>query len=312
MLKLLETIGTDRFWRFSAFTGVEFRSFARYKEALASHVYKRQLKPQSNPELMEDSPADARELTQILMWGHKTHAERDQRDPVWRYQHVSGYQELLHGADAGHVSWVIRSLAPTGNRAGRYQQQLAGQFEIADNGRHYLKEDATFVGHNAVSVALILEYGRHRILLGGDVEDSTWSEVEATPPTWGLHANLVKVSHHGSDAGMPESLWKTMGAGGLPWSVVTPYKRHHLPTASGLVRLRRHASRVFTTSKRCTFPADATNVVQFPDNASADEREWITAHMHSLRRLDQLAGTCHFEFPVDGPCAADAREGLAT
>jgi hypothetical protein len=60
---------------------------------------------------------------------------------------------------------------------------------------------------NGTSLVLVLEFGEHRILLGGDAEWGTWSEILEDEEWRDLlrRTTVYKVSHHGSFNGTPRS-----------------------------------------------------------------------------------------------------------
>src|ERR1035438_9147580 len=60
---------------------------------------------------------------------------------------------------------------------------------------------------NAVSVGLLVKFGRSEIVLGGDVETPNWHAFRASGRCPKLNPCLVKVSHHGSKTGRIKEMW---------------------------------------------------------------------------------------------------------
>lgn len=94
---------------------------------------------------------------------------------------------------------------------------------------------------NEVAVALLVEVGDFRVLLGSDLEtraDPTlgWTAVLASTTRPTDRARAFKVAHHGSETGHEPRVWDEMLTA-APVALVTPFSRQGLPTDSDIGRL---------------------------------------------------------------------------
>jgi hypothetical protein len=80
---------------------------------------------------------------------------------------------------------------------------------------------------NAISSAMLVEWGNLRLLLGADVPHSEWPGISAAFPGLSKHAAL-KVPHHGSREAIHQSFGE--GDDGRFW-VITPFRKQRLPRA---------------------------------------------------------------------------------
>jgi hypothetical protein len=110
------------------------------------------------------------------------------------------------------------------------------------------------INHNQVSPALLIEYKKTRILLGGDMEKAAWERVLAESRDKGvrrpnLRCRLFKVSHHGSETGYCPGLYKDLSGGGKLIAVLTPFNRHvfPLPSNAGIGHIRPRVHCLFAT-----------------------------------------------------------------
>jgi hypothetical protein len=113
------------------------------------------------------------------------------------------------------------------------------------------------VNHNRISAALVVEYGKTRIILGADMDTAAWKAVlgeidQGTEYNLPLGCHLLKVSHHGSMTGHCEGLYERRFARRKrkPIAVVTPFNRHRhpLPSGEGVNHLLAHTSLVLATN----------------------------------------------------------------
>src|SRR5262249_40206877 len=135
---------------------------------------------------------------------------------------------------------TFQFLGPTENLANDYELELIDNLEgmVGDDGK-VLNDDwqPDKVNHNRASPAILLEYGKTKILLGGDMEAEAWNSAlcalgKSGRPASSLPCHLLKVSHHGSTTGLPDELCRALQAGGRPVAVLTPFKRHQSPLPS--------------------------------------------------------------------------------
>lgn len=115
---------------------------------------------------------------------------------------------------------------------------------------------------NTLSVALAIEFGARRLILGGDVEHHPtnvrrgWEGVRqklAEPSTLKSHLlqviTAIKVPHHGSLGAICPATWSDHCANGAdPVAVIAPYTPSGLPRTDGLTALRTHCRHVAITT----------------------------------------------------------------
>jgi beta-lactamase superfamily II metal-dependent hydrolase len=165
------------------------------------------------------------------------------------------------------------AIAPSGRSVTTYNQQLSGCFDTRTPGR-ILTEQIDGVHHNEISAAFILEYGAQRVVLGGDLEYGGWQDIMTRPaPGFNLNADLVKVSHHGSQNGYCAGLWEhTLSPRSEAVAVVTAFSLKGLPRPEGLAHLQRNTKQLTTTSLSSLKPrrsatAHRSPFARFPLNA---------------------------------------------
>jgi beta-lactamase superfamily II metal-dependent hydrolase len=111
-----------------------------------------------------------------------------------------------------------------------------------------------------LSVALVLELGEQRVLLGGDVlkgarsPKSGWKGILRLLRKHGrerLFADLaaVKVAHHGSEGAFEQAAWAVHGS---PAALIAPFTRSHLPDRATLANLKPFARELLVTSSHGT------------------------------------------------------------
>jgi beta-lactamase superfamily II metal-dependent hydrolase len=153
----------------------------------------------------------------------------------------------------GYNSTNVRMLAlsPSAISIQKYTEML--QKAIPGVGQRISKMDDD--GHNLVSVALLLEFGKLQMIFGSDVETGSnkntgWSGIISNKDCPSLWANLVKVSHHGSENGHNDSAWKEFCKKGSPLSLVTPFRKGSvfLPKNSDVDRIKADSQKVGVTN----------------------------------------------------------------
>lgn len=107
---------------------------------------------------------------------------------------------------------------------------------------------------NEVSVALWVEFGGLRVLLGADLEAGRdartgWQAVVSSRERPQSRARVIKVPHHGSSNADDPGVWSDLLEVN-PFAVVTPYAAgaKPLPTKEDCERLGRRTSRLFCTA----------------------------------------------------------------
>ncbi len=148
---------------------------------------------------------------------------------------------------------MIRLLGPSEALCVTYKERLAENLMglLDDDGEIAEGWDPTNVNHNIASPAIVIEFGKSRILLAGDMERLGWEEVWRDYSNDGSLSSLfVKVSHHGSETGYHDELYPAICANGPVVGVLTPFNRHSkpLPTRAGIDYLEGQLQELLTTS----------------------------------------------------------------
>jgi hypothetical protein len=160
----------------------------------------------------------------------------------------------------------IHFLGPSDDLVRRYEGDLA------DNLRHLVEQQEVdgeirlvvpsewspdAINHNRISPALLIEYGSTRVLLGGDMECQAWQSVleeVAEEESCPLSCHFIKISHHGSPTGPPDTLYRRLArkSGKRPLAVLTPYNRNvsPLPSIEGLGTIRPRVESLLATNIR--------------------------------------------------------------
>lgn len=155
-------------------------------------------------------------------------------------------------------SYVVNALAPTPFDVERARKsferlltfkrgigRLTRAFERIAKG-----ERAVGDSPNVLSMALSIQWGDHRLVLGGDVlcgvkhPSSGWKGIIALMDEEGRLSELrdlsvIKVPHHGSPGAFEVKAWQLHGK---PLALIAPYSPSELPHAKVLNDLRAHAS----------------------------------------------------------------------
>ena len=192
----------------------------------------------------------------------------------------------------------MTAIAPSGRSVARYHEKLSACFDISDPGK-ILADKVEEIEHNEISSAFILEYGAHRIILGGDVESSGWSDILQRPaPGFDLRADLVKVSHHGSENAYCPGLWEQqLSPQKRAGAVVTAYSAKALPRPRGIAHLRQNCIRVVTTSMSSLKPKQASSTAQSPfSSLPMDARIALDALFKNVSPPSPGRGVCSFAF----------------
>lgn len=177
----------------------------------------------------------------------------------------------------GTFSCSVEAVAPS------TADVLATKMELAG----LLKPDAIWspaTRHpNDTSVALWIEFGDIRILLGADLEarsdDSRgWGSVVAYHSTnLQGQATMVKVPHHGSVTGHDDRMWSAM-VDDRAHALVAPYRPSKIPQESDLMRLLGLAGRIHLTAQ--VEPVKAPSVPELSGHArSIQEPEGRSGHI---------------------------------
>jgi hypothetical protein len=175
-----------------------------------------------------------------------------------------------HDAGGGYQVWCI---APGQPDLMHEKEWMAALYKRMKDGRMLtLAEKRRLMGKaNALSLAMVIRWGRVGVLLGGDVEHDASNAARG----WrGVIANLqedenlrliqglrlVKTAHHGSQSAFSEDAWQHHATGGaVELAVITRFSRgaNPPPHTDGLAPILRHARQLALTSE----PADGWPLV---------------------------------------------------
>ena len=149
-------------------------------------------------------------------------------------------------------------LGPSSQLVDRYQTSLSDSLSSLvdpETKNVYAKWRPDKVNHNLASPAILLVYGKTRVILGGDMESTGWQQVlveqqDETVTRPPLDCTFVKVSHHGSSNGYCDGLYAMLSERKAPVAAITPFNRGalSLPSTEGLNHLKTNTSEVFVTN----------------------------------------------------------------
>lgn len=94
---------------------------------------------------------------------------------------------------------------------------------------------------NIMSYVLLIEYGGHKIILGGDAEEDTWKYIYETYPDLIKDVTILKASHHGRDSGYYQPAVKHMNP---EYTIVSVGKK---PSTDASNKYRQYCDNVWST-----------------------------------------------------------------
>jgi beta-lactamase superfamily II metal-dependent hydrolase len=234
MSQLLEQLEVRHFWRFSGLAG---RDLERLAQSLRMDAERSDV-----PELVRNADDFVHTMSLVKQ---KRGAKQ------LRQKTATGYQQLFPVPADETAPFQIWSFAPSGNQVARYEDALAACFTKEGRFRVPLPQ----ARHNWVSVGLLIRFGKTRVILGGDVEQSGWEDALCELQRQHLFADVVKVSHHGSETGYIHGLWENLAGRNKPIAVIVPYRRFQLPESAAINHIRPHVSKIMLT---CELDAGTT------------------------------------------------------
>ena len=196
---------------------------------------------------------------------------------------------------------TVHVIAPAGRDVDGYHEELDRLFD--STGR--MKAQLPHSRHNAISIGLLLTYGKTRVVLGGDVEREAWQNTLAECERAELSAQCVKVSHHGSTTGYCDGLWEVLSAGEKPIAIVTSFRHHRLPRRLALEHIRPFASQLLSTKVSTIAPEE----LPIPLNPAAPvkSRQAIAQTFEAWPdQADQTFGVCSLSFDDQGNCVSQS------
>jgi beta-lactamase superfamily II metal-dependent hydrolase len=287
---LLDRFDPDRVWLFGATTHRDLH--ARVAEVL-------RLKADTSNFAQEDAE-NADELVGIFD-KIRQKSEDNTRTPKFEVGLLQLDQRLLRLDSDPPLT--ITAIAPPGTLSVLYAGSLASCF---DAGSQFLAQKLPSVNHNLISGGLLIEYGRVRIALGGDMEADSWQEaMKRFDPEGRLGSALVKVSHHGSANGYCPGLWAKLSPGNSAIAVITPYTSQGLPSPDGLQHIKAHARSTLTPSLSAIALANnwGTQETAF-DGLSLEALVALRSLFPKARKSsERLEGRCSFTLAEDGSVA---------
>lgn len=225
MSQLLAHFSVKFFWRFAGLSATHLNAFAKHLVLEARRGGSEERKISANDFV--------RTMSQV----------RVQRQNQLRQKTATGFQQLYPVPADPKAHFQIWSFAPSGNRVADYEHILASRFPI---GKQPLLRESE-AEHNSISMGLLVRFGDTRLVLGGDIEESGWSDVLAEIPREELASHLVKVSHHGSKTGYVDGLWEAFSAQSKPIAVIAPYRRFNLPEPEAIGHIKPFVSKILLT-----------------------------------------------------------------
>ena len=280
MSQLLRSLRVRYFWRFSGLSPRDLLRLAKY--------FRMEAEWNESDELREN----AGEFEQTIgivndLWRRKQII----------HKRAGSCQQLYPVPVDTSAPFQIWSFAPSGNQVQRYEDTLIACF--AEGGLIREGVRIPHADHNGVSVGLFLEYGKTRVILGGDVEGPGWEDACVDFAREGMSADAVKVSHHGSSTGYIEGLWERFAQRKKPIAVIVPYRRFSLPEEEAIEHIRPHAATVLLT---CPFgpSGDAP-----PSTSSPPLKSRAAVHSCFRARPRRDAAGCGrwtLKFDAEGNC----------
>ncbi len=136
----------------------------------------------------------------------------------------------------------ITCLGPSTDITENYYRELAKNVIV--KGSH-----TETVPHNLASSVLAVKYGNWTGLLGGDTEQKSWNDIlDRCGREWVSGARFVKVSHHGSETGSYDKLWRSIESKACD-AVVTCFAAQNLPSNEGLRPIRERGFSIYSTNR---------------------------------------------------------------
>jgi len=94
---------------------------------------------------------------------------------------------------------------------------------------------------NEISYVLLIKYGNHKIILGGDAEEDTWDYIVSNYPKTLKNVTVLKASHHGRDNGYHQEAVKLMSP---DFTIISVGKK---PENDASQKYRRYSNKVLST-----------------------------------------------------------------
>jgi beta-lactamase superfamily II metal-dependent hydrolase len=285
MSQLLEHLEVKYFWRFPTVSARDLRLLAKYSivDPERGNV----------AELLENANDFVRTMAIVN--------ERRDSDQINQMM-VSGHQQLYPVPFDQAAQFQVWGCAPHGNQLGDYERALSASFTKDER----LRPNPPHVSHNDISVGLLIQFGKTRILLGGDVERAAWSDICPQHNREHFFVDAVKVPHHGSDTGFIPGLWGNLAGRKKPIAIIAPYRRFGLPKQDALGHIRQHTSKIMLT---CEVDLAAAPC---PVRPPLKSRMFLRTRLKARSPIpDGECGRCSLSFDSAGNCIAENYAGPA-
>lgn len=157
-------------------------------------------------------------------------------------------QKLSDLSDSQKLDWAMYAKLRDGNfpqvKTIRAMEGDQGDFWQQD-GIHILAPNAEILKDaaepNATSYVLLIKYGTHKIVLGGDANVATWDYLVKKYPETLKGVTLLKASHHGRDSGYHQEAVKLMSPN---LTIVSVGKK---PESDASSKYRQYSKQVLST-----------------------------------------------------------------
>lgn len=300
----------DNLWQFDA---VGMRRLINYLKVMHSQKH-HELLPKEAQRLRNK----AFELQKLDKWSEQIGKEPSRLSGEWR----SLYSKNLSLPDGSKTLLEIWSIGPSGKNVSMYEREISrlGTFEGAEYRLRVTGNNREPKG-NLLSGVMGIDYGKTRIVFGGDTERGTWKWVSKKQPVYKpFTANCVKVSHHGSTQGYCDETWPILlldaardkeRHGDGPIAVVTPFRQKRLPRRKALEYISQFAYEGFLTSKT----VKGTMRYRFGERTYWRDYEEDVADAKVFKELEWIGvpspGICSLAFDWNGECLHKQVSGQA-
>lgn len=168
--------------------------------------------------------------------------------------------KVLYGLNTIDENIAITCIAPCGTDIEKYNNKYNECLDKACKCKGLLGDfSLESAVHNIISVAIIIEFGDLKILLGGDVTNESWQEIYKENRYPLLKSNLVflKAPHHGSGGAYNQDIWNIWGKDYQ--IIISPYNKSKIPKSEIL-------EKIITHSKKIKILKDKSNKTIFGDS----------------------------------------------
>lgn len=205
---------------------------------------------------------------------------------------IGGYKLPPHGGVE------IDCLSPLSQDINQYQMQLARPGA----------PDAYRANENLLSSVLSLRYGSSRIVLSSDAPTKAWPRMwkEATKRKEDFRAVAVKVSHHGSNHGFHEEVWKHILSDGETHAAISAGVGYGHPHPKVIESLHNMGASLHCTNfpEYCLRrrPADLSKFDGLPERSKLT---LIMLDQSNNAPLQRCNGHIRFDLDGNGGCIVD-------